>query len=118
MLLKVSSEEETTHHLFIANRCNKPTGRHHVLHMFPKIRTVKFVSSRKLPDNRAGTAWKPEETVLIIRKHLVVLSRRIIKFSMRKTNLVRSIVMQSWYSAFILGGFEASQRRTELRNKR
>ena len=35
---------------------------------------MKLVSSRKLPELRAGTARKPEETVFIIRKHLVMLS--------------------------------------------
>ena len=42
------------------------------LHMFLKIRFVKFASSQGLPEPRAGTALKREETVIIMHQNLVM----------------------------------------------
>ena len=44
------------------------TIRHNVFTHFPKIRIVKFVSSRTLLARRAGTAGKREDTLLSFRK--------------------------------------------------
>ena len=62
---------------------------------FTQCWIVKFVNSRKLPEDRAGTVRKQEETVLIIHKILEMLQRRITRFSVKATNLVQSIVSQS-----------------------
>ena len=43
---------------------------------------VKYVSSQRLPDLGVRAARMHEETALIIHTILVMLSRRIIKFSM------------------------------------
>ena len=70
------------------------------LHFFLMIRIEKSVSSQRLPELRVRTAGKHEEIVFIIHKNMVMLLRRIMKFSMRRTNLVCIIVLQSWSRSF------------------
>ena len=73
------------------------------LHMFPQIRLVKFISSQRLPEHRAGTAWMHEETVSIIHKKLGdVLTADHKVFNSERSNLFRTIVTQSWCRTFIL----------------
>ena len=67
-----------------------------------KLRIVKFASSQQLPGLRAGIARKREETAIIIHRYLEMPQQQIIKFSVKRTNLVCSIVTQSWYRIFIL----------------
>ena len=68
------------------------------LHIFPKIRFVKCVSSRILPELQTDTAWMQEETVCIHWQRLVIPSSRSEKFSVKRTNLVCSIVTPTCYS--------------------
>ena len=105
--MRVSSEEESTDLPSIAKRphTNKPTGRRSVFfNIFLKIRILKFASSQILPELRAGIAWKREETESNIHTNLVVPKRRITTFSMRRANLICSILTQSWCRTFILFG--------------
>ena len=99
--MRVSSEEESTDLPSFAERSkrqntSKPFGRHKgFFNISPKIGILKLVSSRRLPELGAGTARMHEETVFIYRKFGVMLCRRTIKFSVRRTNLACSIVTQS-----------------------
>ena len=67
------------------------------LHIFQKIRIVNFVSSRTLPEFFTGTARERDDTVFIIHTNLEMLQRRIIKFSVKITN----IVLQNRYTVVV-----------------
>ena len=122
--LRVSFEEESTD--LLCSSQNGPRDQTQAsrlagtifLHIFFKIRIVKFVSSRKLPDFRGGTARKREETVLIIHINLVMLRTADQKFPVKRTNLVCCIVTQSWCRIFLLVGSKLAQRKTQLRQIR
>ena len=75
---------------------------------------MKFASSQQLPGLRAGIARKREETAIIIHRYLEMPQQQIIKFSVKRTNLVCSIVTQSWYRIFILIGFKTTQRKNKI----
>ena len=78
----MGSEEESTDLLVVRRKISetntsKPICWHKV-YTFSLIRMVKSVSSRRLPEVRAETAWKHKETLLTCRTNMVMLSRRII----------------------------------------
>ena len=97
---RVSSEEESTDVPFIAGKGPRDQTQASQLagtlplHIIPTIRVVKFVSSQKQLELRAGVTWMQEETVFTYRKNLLIRQRRIMKFSMENTNIVCCIVTQ------------------------
>ena len=85
---------------------------------FLKNRNEKSVSSQRLPELRARAAAQKNETMLMIPKFLETIKRRNIQFSINTTNLVCSIVTQSWCSTSVLLGFNATPRRIILLRRR
>ena len=102
--MMVSSDEESVDLAFFLRKGPRdPTRASHLagtkfLHMFLKIRIVKSVSSQRLlSELRAGAARKHEETAFIIHENVAMRFWRVIKFSIRRTNLVCRIFTQSWW---------------------
>ena len=98
--MSVSSEEESTDLPFVAERSKRPNkgkliGRHKVFEHFPKNPKCAISKLTKTARAPCKTARKHEETVLIIRRNLVMRKRRIAKVSMMRKNLVCSIVTHS-----------------------
>ena len=101
---RVSSEKEPTDPPFITQKSkrtntSKPNGRHHVYTDVLKDPNCEVCKTKRPPKLRAGSARKREETVFI-HKMLVMLERRITMSHMKRANLVRRIVTQSWYKTF------------------
>ena len=104
MFKRVSFEEESADFPVFAAKPNRPKQASQLadamfLRISLNIRMLKCVSSERPPELRAGSDQKREETVLI-HKMLVMLERRITMSHMKRANLVRSIVTQSWYKTF------------------
>ena len=118
--MRASSEEESTNLLVVAERSGrpktgKPTGRHNVFthfHQDPNCEACRLMKTTRAP---CGNRRKREETVLIIHKNLIMLQRRIIEFTMKRTNLFCSIDMETCCrDILIVFGFTATLRRLTL----
>ena len=112
--MRVRSEEESTDLLSIANgskrpHTSKPTGWHNVLTHFPidpDCEVFKLTETSRAP---CRNRQKVGDRVHHPHIFLVMLSRRITQFSVRRSHLVSNIVTQAWCRTFILIGFKATQ---------
>ena len=74
-----------------------PTGKHNVFTHVPKdpnCAVCKLTKARRAPCRNRPE--EKEETAITIHRSLEMLQRRITKFSVKRTNLVCSIVTQPW----------------------
>ena len=117
--MRVSSDEESTDLPTIANKSKRPNTSERAQSVYTvsqKIRIVKFVSSRQLPERnrpeaRGDRCHHPQMFGDATTADHKVVSKEI-------ESLVCIIVTQLWCGTFILFGYIATQRRTKLRNQR